>query len=124
MYITALEFKGRLMKRLPMLTRKQVDYYYKSVIEVLSERFLSNQPVVIDNFGALSRKKTKPKMIFNIGTGKHQEIVSNTVVLRVSRFFLAFFRDKKNRIKIKKKIREDSKNILEEMKDKKKKSLI
>jgi len=110
MQIRVPELKKRIRKRLPMLTKKQVDYFFKSIIEILIDRFISNQTVIIDNFGVLSRKKSKPRRVLNISTGKHQEIISNTICLRPNRAFLAFFRDKKNREKIRKKIIESSKN--------------
>jgi len=124
MEIKSQELKDRIHKRLPMLTKKDVDYYFRSIVQVLVARFVCNQPVIIDNFGTLARKKTKPRKILNVNTGEHQEIISNTVFLRPNYAFLAFFRDKKNRSKLMKKIIEKSAIAFNEMKNCRRKNLI
>lgn len=120
MLIGIVELKKRIKKRLPMLTKKELNSLFKATIELLIERFVNNQNIIIDNFGVLSRKKSKPRKVVNIATGKHQIIVSNTVCLRPNHTFLAFFRDRKNRKKIKQKILEYSREAF----SKNKKSLI
>jgi len=109
MLIEGNELKERIRNRLPFLKKEEVSRLFDSLIKVLIGRFLIGQPTIIDNFGILSRKKSKPRRVINITTGKPQEIVSNTICLRVNHAFLAFFKDYKNRERLKRKIIESSK---------------
>jgi nucleoid DNA-binding protein len=118
MRIGVKEFKERIKKRLSYLNNKEVDFYFKSLIELLIERFLNNQSVIIDNFGVLARKKTKPRKVINITTGKEQIIVSNTISFRPNYYFIQFFKDKKNRAKLRQEIMKKSEEAYNEMKKK------
>lgn len=118
MLISNTELKKRIERRLPTLTKEEISIYFKSVIDLLIYRFMENYPVIIDNFGILSRKKTKPRKISNINTGESMEIISETVSFRPSYEFLEFFKDKKNRENLRRKIIKRSKQAIKKNKNK------
>jgi len=116
MYISTSQFKDNLIKRMPILSKKKVTYYYKSLIEILIDRFVNNQLVIIDNFGTLGRKRGNIKRIFSVSTKKYKEIISDTVKFRPNYTFLEFFKDKKNKARLKRIIIKSSKIAIGKMK--------
>jgi len=65
-------------------------------LDIIIERFLDNKPIIIDNFGTLSRKRGK-KRLFNVGTREFMETHTDTAVLIPNSAFVEYLHDPENK---------------------------
>lgn len=102
-------------RRLPSLSGPATVKYVNTVLDIIIERLcITEQPVIIDNFGILSRRKFRPKKVKNVVTKEHIHIITNSIFLRPSYAFRKYFKDKENRPIAKERIIRKSKQIMKE----------
>ena len=88
MIVTRGDLLRSMLKRMPGIKFYDMMGYVNLIVRILVARALENRITIIDGFGVLYRKKSQPRKIFNIGTGKYQHVVSHTVVLRGNKSFI------------------------------------
>lgn len=88
MIITRGDLLRSMLKRIPGIKFYDMMKYVNIIVDILIARALENRVTIVDGFGVLYRRKSKPRRIFNIGVGKHQHVVSHTVVLRGNKNFI------------------------------------
>lgn len=91
--------------------RNAVIVLYKSMLEILHSRILRGEPVIIDNFGVIS-KKTAKSVKFNIFTRELAEIEYYLTKLVLHKNFKLFFINKLNRKLLLQKIIKRSKEFV------------
>jgi nucleoid DNA-binding protein len=124
MFITRKQLKAIIAKRFPLENKVTIFKYIDIFIELLKDRLIRNMPIMIGNFGILTRRKFKPKRIGNISDRDSQVIVSEVAMLRPSSNFLSFFKDSENRKLFYMIIKRKSEQVINEYKHKRKKPII
>ena len=99
MIVTRGDLLRSMLKRMPGIKFYDMMGYVNFIVGILVARALENRITIVDGFGVLYRKKSKPRKIFNIGVGKHQHVVSHTVVLRGNKSFIETINSDKDFIK-------------------------
>jgi len=106
-------------RRLPSLSGPATSEYVNIVLDLIIERLCSDeQPVIIDNFGILCRRKLSPRRVRNITTKEHIYIITNSIFLRPSYAFSKFYKDKESRYVMKQRIVKKCQQIMKERKGK------
>jgi len=88
MIVTRGDLLRSMLKRFPNIKFYDMMNYVNIIINILVTRVMENRITIVDGFGVLYRKKSKPRKILNIRTRIHQYAVAHTVVFHGHKSFI------------------------------------
>lgn len=113
MIVSTTELKKRINKRLNKINAKDLTFYIDTLIDIMRERIFNGIPIIIDNFGTISKKYKKPIKVMNVVTRKHIYIKPVSISLIPNIAFVKYIQEPNNLFFIKKKIIEASKKLID-----------
>ena len=99
MIVTRGDLLRSMLRRMPGIKFYDMMKYLNLIVEILIERALSDRITIVDGFGVLYRRKTKPRKVFNSLSKEYLYVVSHAVVLRGHKDFIEAINDDKDFIK-------------------------
>ena len=97
--VTRGDLLRSMLHRMPNVKFYDMMKYVNIIIQILIDRAVNDRISIIDGFGILYRRKTKPKRVFNSLKDKYFFVVSHSVVLRGNKDFIEMMNNDKEFIK-------------------------
>ena len=111
MIIRLSDIKKKIYKRIPELDPIDISTYIDALINIMRERITASIPVVIGNFGTISRKISHERRAYNVSKMEWNIIKPTYIVLIPNLAFLKYLKYPENRKYLKLKIIEKSKRL-------------
>ena len=103
--------KKKVFKRLPEIPEKEVSTYIDTLVDIIRERLVASIPIIIGNFGTLSRKISHARKAYNVSRREWNIINPTYITLIPNISFIKYLKHPENRKYLKQRIMEQSKRL-------------